>query len=322
MSFSSDIKNELCRINFKSKCCLLAELAGIIRTNSTTNFFKDDFLSIPKISIITENASFARRIFNIIKSIYYIHPKITIRRNKALKKHLLYIIEIDSRVIIKAIFDDTGILISDDFKALKVKLIKKNQVKKNCCSKAYLRGAFLSCGSISCPEKGYHLEIIIKHEQLAIEVSDIMFKFNLNAKIIKRKNDFIVYLKEAENLVDFLNVIGAHTALLEFENIRILKDVKNNVNRIVNCETANIQRTVDASLRQIENIKYIDEQIGFKKLSKNLKEIGELRLQYKDVSLKELGEMLNPPLGKSGANHRLRKLENIANYLRGIERAH
>lgn len=184
--------------------------------------------------------------------------------------------------------------------------------KKRCCKKSYLKGAFLSAGSMSDPEKTYHLEIISHHRSLAKEVNDLITYFNLNAKVIKRKGYFVVYLKEGENIVDFLNIIGAHGALLELENVRILKEMRNNVNRIVNCETANLQKTVDASIRQVENIKYIRDNLGFDNLPENLVQIAELRLEYSDASLKELGEMLSPTLGKSGVNHRLRKLDEIA----------
>lgn len=154
---------------------------------------------------------------------------------------------------------------------------------------------------------------------LATEVSDLMDSFKLHSKVTKRKGNYVVYLKEGENIVDFLNIIGAHSALLELENIRILKEMRNNVNRIVNCETANLQKTVDASVRQVENINYIKEHLGFDKLPENLREIAKMRLAYSDATLKELGEMLNPPLGKSGVNHRLRKLDKIAESLRNMK---
>jgi DNA-binding protein WhiA len=188
--------------------------------------------------------------------------------------------------------------------------------RKVCCKKSYLRGAFLAGGSISDPEKTYHLEIICHSAALARKINGLLVDFGLNGKIIKRKNNYVVYLKEGENIVDFLNIIGAHNALLKLENIRILKDMRNNVNRLVNCETANLGKTINASVRQVENIKYIRDNLGFSSLPKNLREIAELRLQYTDANLKELGEMLSPALGKSGVNHRLRRLDKIADDLR------
>ena len=140
--------------------------------------------------------------------------------------------------------------------------------------------------------------------------------FGLNSKVIQRKNSFIIYIKEGEQIVDLLNIVGAHTSLLELENIRIMKEMRNNVNRLVNCETANLSKTVNAAVRQVESIKLIQSTIGLKRLPKNLQEVAELRLSYPDESLKELGEMLDPPVGKSGINHRLRKIEKIAEEIR------
>lgn len=165
----------------------------------------------------------------------------------------------------------------------------------------------------------YHLEIINHKKKSAVETSEIINGFGLHAKIIRRKGTYVTYLKEGENIVDFLNIIGAHKALMELENVRILKEMRNNVNRIVNCETANLDKTVNASLRQVDNIKFIQKFIGFDNLPKNLKDIAELRVLYCDLNLTELGEKLNPPLGKSGVNHRLRKLDEIAENVRNLK---
>ena len=149
-----------------------------------------------------------------------------------------------------------------------------------------------------------------------IDLCKLINSFGLNSKVIQRKNSFIIYIKEGEQIVDLLNIVGAHTSLLELENIRIMKEMRNNVNRLVNCETANLSKTVNAAVRQVESIKLIQSTIGLQRLPKNLKEVAELRLSYPDESLKELGEMLNPPVGKSGINHRLRKIEKIAEEIR------
>lgn len=311
MSFSSTVKNELCRVNTSDSCCLLAEMAAIIRLNGAINYINDDEINV---KIATENAAFARNIFSIIKKLYDIYPEIIIRKSKKLKKHTLYILVITASKQAKLLIGDAGISCREE-KGIKVidyasDIMKV--IKKNCCKKAYLRGAFLSGGSVSDPEKTYHLEITNHSLKLAVELNRIMNSFRLNAKIIKRKGNYVTYLKEGENIVDFLNIIGAHAALLELENVRILKEMRNNVNRIVNCETANLEKTVNASIRQVENIRHIRDHIGFDKLPDNLREIAELRLAYSDANLKELGEMLTTPLGKSGVNHRLRKLDMIA----------
>ncbi len=189
-------------------------------------------------------------------------------------------------------------------------------LQKSCCKRAYLRGAFLAAGSVSDPEKSYHLEIICRSAQRAQEIRELLKSFEIDAKQVVRKKNHVVYIKEGTQIVDTLNVIGAHHALMEFENSRIFKDVRNSINRRVNCETANIGKTVTASVKQTEDIELIIQSGAYEKLPKALQEIADIRLQYPNVPLKELGEYLNPPIGKSGVNHRLRKLSEIAQGLR------
>ncbi|NLB20548.1 MAG: DNA-binding protein WhiA, partial [Clostridium sp.] len=182
--------------------------------------------------------------------------------------------------------------------------------------KAFIKGAFLGSGSVSNPEKAYHLEFVVNSLELAEELRDLINTFGLTAKVIARKNTFIVYLKEGEQIVDILSIIGAFNSLFEFENVRIVKDMRNNVNRLVNCETANLSKTVNAAVRQVESIRLIERELGLQRLPKPLREMAEIRLEYPDESLKELGEILEPKVGKSGVNHRLRKIEKIADELR------
>ena len=184
------------------------------------------------------------------------------------------------------------------------------------CIRAFLRGAFLGGGSISDPEKNYHMEFVTNNEDFANSLKDLINSLGFNSKIVSRKNNYVVYLKESEQISDLLSIIGAHNALLSLQNTKIVKEMRNNVNRIVNCETANLSKTVNAAVRQVENIRFIQETIGISSLPENLQEIARIREEYEDMTLKELGEMLNPPIGKSGVNHRLRKIEEIANKLR------
>jgi DNA-binding protein WhiA len=273
---------------------------------------------MPNIRIVTENAAFARRVYSILRKLYGVNPEIVIRRSRKLKKHLSFIIVLTGSMGTLKILDDMGIRMKADVYSGDILDVRPPDVyiKKGCCRRAYIRGAFLAGGSISDPEKSYHLEITTHSLSMAQEIDKLIKGYKLNSKIIRRKGNYVIYLKEGENIVDFLNIIGAHTALLELENVRILKEMRNNVNRIVNCETANLGKTVDASIRQIENIEYIRDVIGFGSLPENLREVAELRLKHNDANLKELGEMLSPPLGKSGVNHRLRKLDNIAEGIR------
>ena len=186
-------------------------------------------------------------------------------------------------------------------------------LKRSCCKRAYLRGSFLSSGSMSDPKKGYHLEFVCNSEIGAIQIQEILSDFDIEAKIVLRKKYYIVYIKEGEAIVNLLNVMEAHVSLMDFENLRIVKDVRNQVNRRVNCEAANIMKTVTAATRQREDIFYIKEHGGLEQLPRTLREIAGARLEYPDLSLKELGELFDPPIGKSGVNHRLRKINEIAN---------
>lgn len=185
-------------------------------------------------------------------------------------------------------------------------------IQQGCCKRAYIRGAFLASGSISDPEKSYHFEIVCHTMGQARQLQEVINSFDMDAKIVERKKHFVVYLKEGSQIVDILNVMEAHIALMNLENVRILKEMRNSVNRKVNCETANISKTVNAAVKQLEDIVYIRDTMGFETLPESLREIAELRLEYPEAPLKELGTYLNPPVGKSGVNHRLRKISTIA----------
>ena len=189
---------------------------------------------------------------------------------------------------------------------------------KKCCKRSYLRGAFLAGGSVNNPEtSSYHLEIFSLYKEHSEALCELMNSFDLNAKTLERKKGYMTYLKEAEKITDFLIIIGANNAMLKFEDIRILRDMRNSVNRLVNCETANLNKTIGASVRQVENIKYIQGTVGLDVLPEKLREIAELRVAHKDVTLKELGEMVSSgPISKSGINHRLRKVDAIAEKIR------
>jgi DNA-binding protein WhiA len=269
--------------------------------------------------ITTENPASARLIFTLLKKQFNIHSKLMVKKSNSLKKNNIYMVVIDEEMGVRGLLQETGILTEVEGVMGLDYGIHDEMVKTEGERRAYVRGAFLGGGSISNPEKTYHLEFVTHSEEYALELCKLINSFGLNSKVIQRKNSFIIYIKEGEQIVDLLNIIGAHSALMELENIRIIKEMRNNVNRLVNCETANLSKTVNASVRQVESIKLIQSQIGLQRLPKNLREIAELRLNYPDESLKELGEMLDPLIGKSGVNHRLRKIEKIAEELRSSE---
>lgn len=314
MSFSSFTKNELSRIPIKNKCCAKAELAAIVRMNGIIQINGKNRISL---KFATENAAIARRIFSLLKAMYNTDVDVMVRRNKQLKKNNNYLIVVRNTRSTKKILEDIGLIRTngDDYFQVDYK-IPQDIINKRCCKRSFIRGAFLGGGSISNPEKTYHLEFVTTNEEHGKELSDLINSFGLSSKIVLRKENFVIYLKEGEQIVDLLNIMGAHLALLKLEDIRVLKDVRNNINRIVNCETANLSKTIDASLRQIENIEYIDRIIGLEKLPKNLSDLAYLRLEHRDASLKELGAMLNPPVGKSGVNHRFRRIEEIVDNLK------
>lgn len=304
MSFSATTKEELARIISKRHCCELAELAALVRLDGTLQISTNQQYSL---NVITESAPVARKIYNLAKQLLNLPAAIVVRRKLRLKKNNSYLVRIYPSGI-----EDLEKLGLVDAEGKIQAGINKDLVKKRCDQKAYLRGAFLAGGSISNPEGNYHLEIITNDSMLAADISSLLNNFDLKAKVSTRKNFHIVYLKESEHIFEFLALIGAHQAVFEFENIRILKGMRNQVNRIVNCETANLNKTVDAAVRQLENIRLIERTIGLKSLPENLQEIAAIRLEFPDSTLKELGEMLNPKVGKSGVNHRLRKIEEIA----------
>ena len=312
MSFSSKVKGEIARYSELTKSEALAQISAIMKVSGTIGFSGSGL----SFKITTENPSSARLIFTLLKIHFNIHSKLMVKRSNSLKKNNIYMVVINEEMGVRGLLQETGILtevdgvMSLDYR-LQADMIKTVEEKR-----AYIRGAFLGGGSISNPEKTYHLEFVTHSEEYAIDLCKLINTFGLNSKVIQRKNSFIIYIKEGEQIVDLLNIVGAHTCLLELENIRIMKEMSKNVNRLVNCETANLSKTVNAAVRQVESIKLIQKEIGLKRLPKNLREVAELRLNYPDESLKDLGEMLNPPFGKSGVNHRLRKIEKIAEELR------
>lgn len=313
MSFSSKAKSELTRIEPETYMQRVCELSGLMKMSGTIKlkgFRKLDFI------ISTENPAIARKIFKLLKLTFSITTEILVKKNNNLKKNNSYMIVITNAMGSNKILKEVGILKEEDGSFYIEKGIKKEimdeDISEGQLKRAFLRGAFLGGGSISDPEKNYHMEFVSTSEDFSNDIMKLINSYGYNSKIVSRKNNYVVYLKESEQISDVLNLMGAHNALLNLENIKIVKEMRNNVNRIVNCETANLSKTVNASIKQIENIKLIKNKIGLSNLPENLKEVAILRLENENMSLKELGQLLNPPIGKSGVNHRFRKIEKIA----------
>ncbi|MGL5378909.1 DNA-binding protein WhiA [Clostridium sp.] len=312
MSFSSKVKGEICRHSELTKDDALAEISAIMKVSGTISFSGSGLA----FRITTENPASARHIFSLLKEHFSIHSKLMVKKSNSLKKNNIYMVLIEEAMGVRDLLRDTGIFKEVDGVLTLDYRIDEEMVKTEELKRAYVRGAFIGGGSISNPEKTYHLEFVTHSEEYANDLCKLVNTFGLKTKVIQRKNSYIIYLKEGEQISNLLGILGAHTSLLELENVRIMKEMRNNVNRLVNCETANLSKTVNAAVRQVESIKLIQKEIGLKRLPKNLREIAELRLSYPDESLKELGEMLDPPIGKSGINHRLRKIEKIAEEVR------
>lgn len=308
MSFASEIKKELTEIEVDD-CCVRAEIAALIRMNGTISVSKDRF----SLDVQTENAAIARRIYSLIKTIYDYPVELLVRKKMKLKKNNVYIIRLVKNVA--ELLSELDIL-HEPYGF--VRTISKTYFKKGCCRKAYLRGAFLAGGSVNNPEtSSYHLEIFNFHKDHNDSLCELLNTFDLRARVLERRNGYIVYVKEAEKITEFLIIIGAHNALFKFEDVRIIRDMRNSVNRLVNCETANLNKTIGASFRQVESIKLIEETVGLDALPERLREIAIVRKEHQEASLKELGELVSSgKISKSGVNHRLKKIDEIADKIR------
>ncbi|HAM2148725.1 TPA: DNA-binding protein WhiA [Listeria monocytogenes] len=311
MSFASETKKELTHMDVSDSDAKV-ELAAFIRMNGAISFSSQLVI----MDVQTENAAIARRMYQLLKDLYEVPIELLVRRKMKLKKNNVYIVRLKSGT--RGILEDLRIL---EPPMTFTKSIDRGFVKKRSAKRAYLRGAFLASGSVNNPEtSSYHLEIFSVYEEHNEAICALMNQFDLNARTLERKNGFITYLKEAEKITEFLSIIGATSALLHFEDVRIMRDMRNSVNRLVNCETANLNKTINAAVRQTDNIKYIQSTVGLEALPERLREIAALRIANEDVTLKELGEMLTTgQVSKSGINHRLRKLDQIAERLRSGE---
>lgn len=308
MSFASDAKNELTRLEVHPEHAK-AELAALIRMNGSLSVVEKRFI----LNVQTENAAIARRIFTLLKNHFDVESELLVRRKMKLKKNNVYIVRLKKGT--EQILSELGIMEGMLYQGRVPEEIITNSQKV----KSYLRGAFLAGGSVNSPDTSrYHLEIYSSYEEHNLDVCTMMNQFQLNARPLERRNGYITYLKESEKIADFLALIGATSSMLKFEDIRIVRDMRNSVNRLVNCENANINKTIDAAGKQIANIQLIEETQGFDSLPEKLREIAELRIENPDISLKELGEMIpSGPISKSGVNHRLRKINQIADEIRG-----
>lgn len=309
MSFSVTTKNELARLISPKKCCQAAELSALIRMDGL--LYLDEENSV--LRVFTENAAVARKIVLLLKQRFNLATELEVQKKTRLKKNNIYMITVPPQNGLTPALSALGLITKEGEHA---RGIQDEVISRECCRRAYLRGVFMGAGSVNNPEGTYHLEIITNNEKYSHALCELLNVYNLSAKISTRKNWYVIYLKESEHIIELLSLMGAHSALLEFENVRIIKEMRNQVNRQVNCETANLNKIVDAAMRQVECIELIKTKLGVEKLPPSLRDIAEVRLQYPDLSFKELGEILDPPVSKSAVNHRMRKIEALAEKLR------
>ena len=308
MSFSSKVKEELVLAEGAARHCRLAELAALASLCGYVCYRNGQAVCL---EFHAENEIIVRKCFTLLEKTFNIRGMTA--SGKVLKEANRFQIRVQNQAIkicqaLKLEQTREGVLFASS-------LIAQN----TCCKRAFIRGAFLAAGSISDPRKAYHFEVVFLARKQAEQLRDMINSFSMEAKVIVRKKYYVVYVKEGSQIADLLNIMGAHVALMDFENIRILKEMRNSINRQVNCDAANINKTVRASAKQIDDIIYIRDSIVFSKLTKGLEEIAELRIEYPEASLKELGEMMSVPLGKSGVNHRLKRLSSIADDLRELK---
>lgn len=305
MSFTAEVKEELSRVASQRSCCPRAELSALVRVEGTIHLAGGERY---RLEMATETAPVARKAIKLMHELYGLKTELTVRRS-VLHKTNNYLITVPSQPALASALADLGIL--GDEGGLTYGVLPR-LVRRDCCAVSYLRGAFLGGGFVADPHGDFHFELTAETEQHARDLVGLMARFGIEARVTLRRGLFAVYLKGAEPIVTFLALVGAHRALLRTEDVRILKSMRNDVNRLVNAETANLQKSADAAIAQIEDIRYLAETQGLDWLPPALQELAQLRLDHPEVSIRELGEYAQPALSKSAVYHRIRRIEQLA----------
>lgn len=313
MSFTAEVKEELSRVEPKRLCCQKAELAALVRIEGTLQITGPERF---RLELATETAPVARKMVKLLHRLHGLKTEITVRRSILHKTNNYLITVVDQPILLQAL-NEIGVL--GDSMTLTTGILPR-VVRRNCCAISCLRGAFLGGGFVADPHGDFHFELTAESRQVAEDLSMLMQRFEIQSKVSQRRELYTVYLKGAEPIVMFLALVGAHSALLRTENVRVVKSMRNEINRLVNAETANLSKSADASLEQIEAIELLDKVIGLENLPPALRDLGYLRLEHPDVSLRELGELAEPPLSKSAVYHRVRRIADLARQISGGER--
>lgn len=315
MSFSSQVKEELAGHVSKARHCRLAELAAILGGCGRIRF------SPPSIEVQSERSAVVKKAYALLQRNYNISAHVSLRRGRKGSKIKLYTLCLQEPDQVQQVLTDIGFIREIDGIMRYKNIATDEMLQKNCCMKAYIRGAFLAGGSINDPQKNYHIEILNEDMEHAEVLQRSLREFGIESRILERVRPsnhtvYVLYLKNGEQIIDVLSVMMAHISLMELENVRIVKEVRNNINRQVNCETANLNKTIGAAVKQVNDIRYLMEKGALNTLSAELIAMAMVRLENEDLPLKDLGQLLNPPVSKSGVNHRLRKLSQAAEELR------
>jgi len=306
VSFSNEVRDEAARIIPEKACCQRAELAALIAMRAETTLNEDGSCNL---QLESENAVSARKVYRLLKEVCGLQASASVVERKRFKQKRFYLSQVTLQKADLERLQELGLIDQD---GNVVKYLDTKITSRNCCKRAYLRGIFMCKGFVNRPEANYHLEMVFNDIRMAKDIKKLTGKLDIESGISERKNNLIVYIKDSEKIVDYLRLIGTSNALLEFENVRIIKSMRNQVNRQVNCETANLGKTIDASVRQVELIEALIAKLGVNKIPVQLRELALLRIDHPDSTLKELGTLMDPPLTKSGVAYRMRKLEIFA----------
>lgn len=313
MSFATETKNELAHVKPEKDCCKLAEIAGFIRMCGSLEL--EGFGKF-KIVMVTDNPAAARHYKTLIKEYFDVDAGLDMMQSNTVKKGITFVLTINAENNSEAILREIGILMIKGGMNYIADGIYDGLVKTKCCRKSYLRGMFMAAGTMSDPEKGNHFEISCNSHVLALDVRRLIKTFtDLYPKIVVRKRGEAVYIKDGRQIVDVLAIMGAHSQYLAYTNVAVMKELRNRTNRISNCDSANVDKAVMAAGRQLEAIEKIEKIKGLDFLPDKLQEVAYLRLNHPEAPLTELGEMLEPPMGKSGLSKRMKKIEEIADNL-------
>lgn len=311
MSFSADVRLEIAHMNTENLCCMRSEIAGMLLSSGNLLITGRGSVAL---TLSSELAAIARHIYLLIRASFDERCEISVSRREYPRVRNVYTLMLRGEAA-ERVLTECGAVHRECVFALRNGLPER-LLGRQCCQRAFMRGAFLGCGSAADPVSQYHLEFAAGRESFARAFAKFLNRFGLNARVVARKSAFVVYLKECDQIINLLGLMGAHEALLKMESARVLKSVRNKANRAANCDNANMDKSINASMRQTQAIEWLQKNIGLDRLTPALAQVAMARLDNRNATLEELGELMNPPLGKSAINHRLRRIEELAARLR------